>query len=231
VIDQRSPVSVVIPVFNGERFLGEALQSVAAQTLAPREVIVVDDGSTDGSAALAAAFDPTVTVVRQPNAGVAVARNRGVAGSTGGLIGFLDQDDRWPPTRTAALVAALEEHPQAGAAAGATSVFGDGALPGRPETDPQAGRTFRTLALGSALIRRRTFDSLGGLAEDLGTADDVDWFMKARDRGMELHRIPAVTLEYRWHGDNTSADVDRTLGSLVSAMKASLDRRRTGAGS
>src|SRR3954447_14425882 len=92
-------VSVVIPAFNAERFVGEAVQSVMAQTLLPVDIVVVDDGSTDRTAELAAAVDPTVQVVRTPNRGVAAARNTGARRARGSVIAFLDADDVWLPTK------------------------------------------------------------------------------------------------------------------------------------
>jgi glycosyltransferase involved in cell wall biosynthesis len=90
-------VSVVIPVFNGGRYLREALDSVLCQTLPPLEVLVVDDGSTDESAAIAEAYGPPVRVIRQANQGESVARNRGIDEAQGEWVGFLDADDIWLP--------------------------------------------------------------------------------------------------------------------------------------
>lgn len=92
-------ISVVIPCYNAASFLGETLRSVLAQTQPPREVIVVDDGSTDDSARIAESFGPPVRVLRQANGGAAVARNTGVTAATGDWIAFLDADDLWHPQR------------------------------------------------------------------------------------------------------------------------------------
>ena len=100
-------VSVVIPCYNGERFIGDTLRSALAQTHAPLEVLVVDDGSKDGSAALAESFGPPVRVIRQPNQGESVARNRGMTEAVGDWIAFLDADDAWHPEKTARQLAAL----------------------------------------------------------------------------------------------------------------------------
>lgn len=100
--DNQSPrISVVIPVFNGERFLGEAIRSVLSQTLPPYEVLVIDDGSTDGSASLAESFGPPVRVIRQDNRGEAAARNRGIECAKGDWVAFLDCDDVWKPEKLA----------------------------------------------------------------------------------------------------------------------------------
>src|ERR1700722_11062092 len=94
-------VSCVIPVFNGERFLAEAIESVLAQSYETSEIIVVDDGSTDGTKTVAARFDQRVAYVEQSNAGPASARNHGIQRASGDFIAFLDSDDLWHPEKTA----------------------------------------------------------------------------------------------------------------------------------
>lgn len=101
-------VSVVIPCYNGAPFLRETLGSVLAQTHAPLEVLVVDDGSTDDSAAIAETFGPPVRVIRQANQGESVARNRGIDEARGDWLAFLDADDLWKPHYLARLLAAAE---------------------------------------------------------------------------------------------------------------------------
>ena len=94
-------VSAIIPVFNGERYLAHALESILAQTYRPLEILVVDDGSTDRSAEVAHRFGPAIRYIYQANAGAGAARNRGIALSTGDFVAFLDQDDLWAPDKLA----------------------------------------------------------------------------------------------------------------------------------
>jgi GT2 family glycosyltransferase len=104
-------VSVVIPTFNGERFLADTLRAVLAQSLEPIELIVVDDGSTDATTAVVAATAPSAQVVTQPNAGVSAARNHGLRLASGEFVVFLDQDDIWHPQMLQRQVAWLDAQP------------------------------------------------------------------------------------------------------------------------
>lgn len=107
----NSRISVVIPVFNGERYLAQAIASALEQTLPPHQVIVVDDGSTDSSREIAASFGDPVTLSVQANQGPSAARNLGAAQSSGDWIAFLDADDYWQPGKLAQQVAVIEADP------------------------------------------------------------------------------------------------------------------------
>ena len=88
-------VSCIVPVFNGERYLAEALDSILAQTYRPVDLIVVDDGSTDGTAQVAAGYGERITYLYQENSGPAAARNKGIDAAQGEFVAFLDADDVW----------------------------------------------------------------------------------------------------------------------------------------
>jgi glycosyltransferase involved in cell wall biosynthesis len=105
-------VSCIVPVFNGERYLAEALDSVLGQTYRALEVIVVDDGSTDGTPAVVRTFGARVRCVTQPNAGLAAARNRGLAAATAELVAFLDADDLWLPEKIACQMERFRARPE-----------------------------------------------------------------------------------------------------------------------
>ncbi|MGB7951879.1 MAG: glycosyltransferase family A protein, partial [Candidatus Binatia bacterium] len=88
-------ISCIVPVFNSEKYLGEALDSIFAQSYRPLEVIIVDDGSTDGTSAVAAGYQDRVRLLKQSNQGPGATRNYGVRASQGGFVAFLDPDDLW----------------------------------------------------------------------------------------------------------------------------------------
>jgi glycosyltransferase involved in cell wall biosynthesis len=219
-------VSVVVPVFNGERYLEEALRSAVSQTLPPLEVIVVDDGSADASIEIAEGIGDPVRCIRQENTGVAGARNRGLSAVRGEFIAFLDHDDLWPPEKLELQVAALRRNPEVDIVSGRMRVIG-GALPGRGWSAQGPREASAGARLTAAVIRRSVFDRTGPLDMEIGhAADDIEWFVRARDLGIRRLDLDAVTLLYRWHGANTSADIESAAIGQLEAVKRSLDRRR-----
>ena len=215
-------VSVVIPSFNGERYIGESLASVLAQTHVDVEAIVVDDGSTDRSVTIARGFrDPRVRVITQANAGVAAARNRGVAEASGEYVAFLDQDDAWLPEKL------TQQLPLLGASAAVGLVYCDcflvaetGAPLGRwSERYPlRRGRLFdrliveATVPISTVLLRRSTFGAVGGFRTRYRFVEDLDLLLRVA----ALHTIEVVDrplAKYRLHAASTS----RTLGIEIAA--------------
>jgi glycosyltransferase involved in cell wall biosynthesis len=204
-------VSVVIPVRDGARFVGAAIQSALSQTVAPGEVIVVDDGSTDTSAEIARGLG--VTVVSRPALGAAAARNHGAARASGDHLAFLDADDVWPPDRLELLLAGIGD---------AEIVFGSEQRFRDPdgELDPPA----RALMATTALIARPAWDRLGGFDEQWEMGEFMDWLLRARESGLRETSIDATVLHRRIHGANQTAN--KGLGVYAHVLKASLDRRR-----
>jgi glycosyltransferase involved in cell wall biosynthesis len=219
-------VSAIVPVFNGGRFLEEALRSVLDQTLPPTEVIVVDDGSTDDSAEIAMRLGDPVECIRQENTGVAGARNRGLSLATGEFIAFLDHDDLWPPNKLEVQIAELQSDPDIDIVSGRMRVIGD-ALPGRPWSARGSREAQAGAHLAATVIRRSAFDRIGLLDERIGhAADDLEWLVRARELGLRRTTLDVVTLLYRWHGGNVSTDIDWAAIGQLQTVKQSLDRRR-----
>lgn len=216
---------MVIAVFDGERFLAEAIASAKTQTHSPLEVIVVDDGSRDGSAELAAKLG--ARVLRHPHRGVSAARNAGIAAARGDLIAFLDADDRWPVERLAVQVQRFIRRPELGFVIGRARLFLDPGSP-RPEwfTDDLASGE-SVLARLTLVARREVFERVGGFDESIDICEDFDWLARGRDAEIPYEVLDDVVLEYRVHGANTGvarrADLER---GLLRTLRSSIERKR-----
>ena len=219
-------MSVIIPCYNYGRFLREAVASAASQTLGDIEIIIVDDGSTDGSAAIAARCPGPLRYLFQANAGPPAARNAGLRLARGELIAFLDADDLWSEDRLEVQLGVLAQHPGADLVAGRFQWVRDAALPGEPPRLIPLATARNPLSLGTALIRRHLFTTVGGLDESLWCSDDVDWYLRARELGVSMVLHEDVVLWYRRHEGNITNDVARGRGFYLTALKKSLDRRR-----
>lgn len=215
-------VSVVIPVYNADAFLGEALESVLSQQSPPLEVIVVDDGSTDRTPDIVASFASSlIKYTRQDNHGAASALNAGIQLVTGELVSVLNADDVWTPGRLELQRALLAEHPEADIILGHLKRMWQPA--GSQEwkfTEPELA-----LSLQSCLIRRGVFERVGSFDEGLGYCFDWDWFFRARELSVPIFTHPEVTNHYRRHAGNLSAEAaaNREVGIVI---KRSLERRR-----
>ncbi|HEX8206071.1 MAG TPA: glycosyltransferase family A protein [Solirubrobacteraceae bacterium] len=210
-------VSVVVPVRDGARYLGEALESVAAQTLAAGEVIVVDDGSTDDSAAIAAAHG--ARVVRQPPLGPSAARNRGIEATGGDLVALLDADDRWLPDKLERQTATLRERDDVDVLFGHVRQFRAPELGGGME-EPRPGVLFSTL-----IVRRRAFARAGLFDETWRAGELMDWLARARDAGLRDHVADDVVALRRVHATNLSRDPEARR-DYARVLKRAIDRRR-----
>jgi glycosyltransferase involved in cell wall biosynthesis len=219
-------VSVIIPVHNGEAYLAEAIASARRQSPAPLEIIIVDDGSTDGTSVLIEALGPDLRVIHQPHSGVTVSRNRGLRAARGDLIAFLDCDDVWTDDKLATQVPLLLEHADIQIALSHTRRMWRSAAAGAASSDLHLTEPELALHLGAALIRRTAFERIGPFDETLPRAEDWDWFMRARERGDLVVVHPEVTLLYRRHGGNMSNEPE-TATSLVELLRRSIGRRRS----
>jgi glycosyltransferase involved in cell wall biosynthesis len=221
-------ISVMIGAYNAERYLAEAIESVFAQSHRPLELIVVDDGSDDGTAEVAGAYGERLTLVRQERCGNGAARNRAVEEARGELFAFLDADDRFTPQKLELQLAALR------ADAALDMVFGHVQEFVSPELPPDARATIRPPAPVSPwtapnlmLIRRRSFERVGPFATDLRVGVTVDWLARAQEAGLKGHVLPEVVLERRLHLQNNGVREADQRSQYLHVLKASLDRRRS----
>jgi len=229
-------VSVIIPAYNAERYLGEAIESVLGQTYAPLETIVVDDGSTDGTAEVAAAY-PGVAVISQKNAGPAIARNRGFAASTGELIAFHDADDAMVPEKIEVQVECLLADDGIGVVMGEQEVVveegselpfwveGSSAQELMP-TRPAAYSDGPLIHPMTMLMRRSVFELVGPFDDTVCPAEDIDWALRSIEMGVETARLPRVILRRRVHPQSLTQDVAASRAGLFRAFKARIERHR-----
>ena len=225
-------VSFIIPACNQDAFVGRAIDSALAQTHTPVEVIVIDDGSTDGTPAVLAEYKarPNVTIIRQPNGGVAAARNRGLASSRGEFVCFLDADDFLAPTFAARLSARLVDHPRAGFAyceIQRVDRFGEAcdALSVAASRTRLAGPILDSLILGeyftaaSTLVRRTVLDAVGNFDPSLGGHADYELWLRILAAGHEAAFVSDRLAFYRQHPASMSHDVDAMRASRVRALQ------------
>jgi glycosyltransferase involved in cell wall biosynthesis len=219
-------ISVVIPAYNGEVFLSQAIESAVGQTWPRTEVVVVDDGSTDRSAEIAGSYP--VKLLRQDNRGVAAARNRGVHEAEGDLLAFLDQDDMFQPQKLERQLQALRAQPQAGMSSCRARIFLEPGCAVPDWIDPDLlGREIHTLHMGTILVPRETVDRVGGFDESYRWGNDTDWFMRTREAGVPIARVEEALFLYRVHDRNESQHAGvPVLQDTLSAVHASVKRRR-----
>ncbi|MCX5518800.1 glycosyltransferase family A protein [Kaistia defluvii] len=221
-------VSIVVPAYDAEPFIGEALDSLAAQTYREFEILVVDDGSRDRTARLVteeAERDSRIRLLSIPHSGVAAARNAGVRAARGSLVSFLDADDLWRPDRLERHVSLLGREPATDLIVGEVLVFE--AL--SPTFEPVLGSDhvqLRSVNLGAATIRSTVFDAVGVFDETMRFSEDLDFLLRVHEAGMSLAVESEVALLYRRHDANMTNDADANRRYILRALHHSLARRR-----
>lgn len=219
-------VTVIVPTFNGARFLPEAIASILDQKYAALEVIVVDDGSTDEIEAAVQALPIDVRFFRQENAGPSAARNRGIRDASGEYIAFLDVDDLWPAENLASLMAEIQAS-EADIAIGRgqlAQVTAEGELQyiGNPE------QSFPHY-IGAAVYRRDVFERIGLFDEEMRYGEDTDWYNRARESGLDVRRLEQVSLIVRRHAENMTLGKSMVELHALRVAKKALDRKRAAA--
>ena len=224
--DSRPLVSVVIPCYNQAHFLGEAIESVLAQSHPNFEIIVVDDGSTDDTSEVASRYQK-VRIVRQDNRGLSAARNAGLAESRGEYVVFLDADDRLLPGALEVGVKELEAHPECALVFGRwNNIAADGSpLPTvRPPHDEQdhylALLHTCYIRMHAVVYRRAVFESVGGFDTSLSASEDYDMYLRIA-RNYPVHHHDEVVAEYRRrHGANMTINPALILGTSVTVHRS-----------
>ena len=227
-------VSCIIPVFNGEAYLAQAIESILAQTYQSFEIIVADDGSTDRTAAIAAGYGSPVRRIYQPNAGPAASRNLGLREARGEFVAFLDQDDVWHPGKLTRQLSRFEARPELDFCVAHLALFWMPELHAN-EIRFQGHRLSRPVPgyiTGTMLARRAIFERVGGFNPALRYGDAADWFLRAAEKNAVQELLPDVLLQHRVHQKNlATTERAESQNEFIHIFKSSLDRRRTTSGS
>ncbi len=215
----RAPtITAAVRAYNAEAHIGETVAAILAQTRAPDEVLVVDDGSSDGTRAELAKFGSAIRVVSQPNGGYAAAFNRSFEEARGDFVANCDADDVWEPGKLARQAEVLEGNPEVDLAFGAARLFGLAAGPFNSfaEAGPLDSRTFgpslyraNPICTSSTLVRRRLFDEVGRFRDSAAPSEDYDFWLRALLAGATFFYDPQPLVRYRVHSRQVSSDLAR----------------------
>jgi glycosyltransferase involved in cell wall biosynthesis len=223
----RPRVSAIVTVRNGERYLGDALASILAQTERPWEILVVDGQSTDGSARIARSC-PGVRYVPQPDLGLAAARNLGVGLARGDLVAFLDHDDRWARDKLRRQIDWMAADPSIRYTTTLMTFIVETGAPPRPAILRTLPQTPREGSTPSALVTERAlFAAVGGFDPAYAIGCDADWLTRVRDLGVPTACVPEVLLFKRLHASNLSIDAAGNARDMLRIARASVTRRRS----
>lgn len=212
-------VSIVLPVYNGQAYLRQAVESVLSQKHAPLELIAIDDGSTDGSAAILAGYGDRIVVIRQENSGVAAARNAGIERARGEFVAFLDQDDWWLPEKIARQVALFQRNERLGLVHTAASFYDESRDRFMGHPDPEArpeamvGNCYEALLLcnplvnSSVMVRRAALQQVGSCDLQIrgNTVQDYDLWLRIAKRFQFDHVAEPLSV-FRIHGAQGHCD-------------------------
>lgn len=220
-------ISAIIPVYNGERHLSEAIESVLGQTLAPSEIVVVDDGSDDATPAVARRYGSRVRFRRQRNQGAAAARNTGVGMAAGTFVAFLDADDLWMPEKLARQLRTFEAQPELDMVfcliqefVSVESQLTDSAR--QPEARQGA------MLPSGLMIRRTSFERVGPFSTEFEVGEFIDWYARAMDAGLRMATVPEELVRRRIHGANQGIRKRHLYQrEYLRVLKKTRDRRRT----
>lgn len=221
-------VTVIVPAYNAAPYLKDALDSIFAQSHPAVEVVVVNDGSTDGTDRMIESFGSRITAIHQERRGIGGARNTGVNASHGELLAFLDADDLYLTGKLERQVAALERQPTLAMVFGHVEEFVSDELSADDRArllvrqGPRPGYLAQTM-----LVRREPFHRVGPFG-DWRSAEFLDWYLKAIDIGLQAAMLNDVVLRRRLHLTNVGRVERQSRSDFARVLKASLDRRRAG---
>lgn len=220
-------VSVVIPAYNSETYLGFTIESVLAQTIQPVEILVVDDGSTDATRQVIDQFHSAVKLIEKPHTGLGDTLNRGMAEARGEYLAFLDADDLWVADKLERQLSAIQ-------APGVDMVFGHMRQFISPELNEQDARTLQCsnepipgYSRCTLLLRNETFHRVGWFATHYRVGEFIEWYSRAKDLKLQSLLLPEVLAHRRHHKNNMTSGITANAIDYARIMKANLARRRS----
>jgi glycosyltransferase involved in cell wall biosynthesis len=216
----RPLVTAFMPVYNGEKYLAAALDSLLAQDYEPFEAVICNDGSTDRTSEILNGY-PTIHVVEQENQGRAAACNTAIAASRGAYLTSFDADDLWPANRLTLQAEYLIAHPEIGCVLGRQEWMNPPPWLGR---DPVFG-DLDGVPIGSAMFRREVFDAVGGFDASFKHSEDMDILIRVREGGFGVHILPEIVLHRRFHGDQMTAKPPTT-PPILRSLREKIERER-----
>ncbi len=218
-------VSVVIPVYNGEKFIEQAIGNITEQNYPAVEIIVVNDGSTDNTEQILKRITADIRYFSRANAGPSTARNEGIKDASGKYIAFLDVDDLWPENHLSLLVDELENNEQVDIVRGYAQLFRDQTDGNREYLgNPKESYPYY---IGAGLYRASVFSEVGLFDPFLQYGEDTDWYTRAKEKDISIKWLDEVTLYVRRHGENMTEGRDILELSKLKTFKKALDRRRS----
>lgn len=220
-------VTVVMAVYNGEKYLREALNSILEQTYQNIEIILVDDGSSDQTREIAASYGSDVRYIFQPNQGQPMAQNLGISLSKSPYIAFLDADDLYNPEKTRLQVHFLEQHPEVDFVLGYVEQFfsPDMSLEHQKKKLCLSGIWPGYLSV-AGLFRRECFETVGLFKEIQRIGLFVEWYMRAEEKGLKNKLIPEQVCRRRIHENNMTTQAQDPRGEYLQIVKKALERRK-----
>jgi glycosyltransferase involved in cell wall biosynthesis len=219
-------ISVIIPVYNGERFLKESIDSILSQQHKNIEVIVVDDGSVDKSSDIAKSY-ANVCYIYQTNQGPSVARNTGIAASKGEFIAFLDADDIWFTNKLSTQIEYLNKNPDIGFVFANRRMITENNIDKPPWYKEHLFDNDSPVLCASALLaRKNVFNQVGGYNPDFRFGENAEWLTRTKDAGIKMTILSETLLEQRLHDKNQTYHLNEMRSNILKALKGSIDRQR-----
>ena len=231
MISEYPLVSVIIPLFNAEQYIKQALDSIMVQTYKNVEIIVVDDCSTDNSLDIVSNYEKVKIIKSEQHRYPSYARNLGLRESQGELIAFLDADDFWVVEEKLELqVGILLKKKDVDGVYGKFKNFFETNKTIPPFIkDKYLDEKFGTIInLGTLVIKKSSFDKIGFFSEEIHYGEDLDWFIRAKDAGLKLIFYPMVFMHRRLHNKNLSYEAHSDKKNLLQIFHQSIERKRKG---